>query len=80
MIHFNPKTRTFNLIMQNSIYAMQVDSKDRLVHLAWGVRPAGTVGTDLLSGWLRPSLSDHASFEFQTRRDEIVTFWRHNNP
>ena len=72
MIHFNPETRTFNLILQNSVYAMQVDNKDRLVHLAWGPRPAN--GAGLLSGRIRPFLSDHASFEFQTRRDEIVTF------
>ena len=74
MIHFNPETRTFNLVLQNSVYAMQVDSKDRLVHLAWGIRPGGAMGDSLLSGRLRPTLSDHASFEFQTRRDEIVTF------
>ncbi|MCA9945195.1 MAG: hypothetical protein KC449_17040, partial [Anaerolineales bacterium] len=72
MIHFNPETRTFNLTLHSSVYAMQVDHKDRLVHLAWGPRPVG--GDALLSGKLRPILSDHASFEFQTRRDEIVTF------
>ena len=40
MIHFNHDTRTFNLILQYSVYAMQVDSKDRLVHLV-GVVPVG---------------------------------------
>ncbi len=74
MIHFNPDTRTFNLILQSSVFAMQVDNKDRLVHLVWGPRPAGTEEDGLLSGRLKPTLSDHASFEFQTRRDEIVTF------
>ncbi|MAT95658.1 MAG: alpha-galactosidase [Anaerolineaceae bacterium] len=74
MIHFNPETRTFNLVLQNSVYAMQVDNKGRLVHLAWGPRPAGAGEDGLLSGRLKPTLSDHASFEFQTRRDEIVTF------
>ena len=74
MIHFNPDTRTFNLILQNSVYAMQVDSKDQLIHLAWGVAPAGAGEADLLSGKLRPAVSDHASFEFQTRRDELITF------
>lgn len=72
MIHFNPETRTFNLILRSSVYAMQVDNKDRLVHLAWGPRPAGEA--EQLSGKLRPILSDHASFEFQTRRDELITF------
>jgi alpha-galactosidase len=74
MIHFNSETRTLNLILQNSVYAMQVDAKDRLVHLAWGSCPPGTGEADLLFGRLRPSPSDHASFEFQTRRDEIITF------
>jgi alpha-galactosidase len=72
MIHFNPETRTFNLILHSSVYAMQVDSKDRLVHLAWGPHPAGEA--EQLSGKLRPILSDHASFEFQTRCDELLTF------
>lgn len=72
MIHFNPDTRTFNLILHSSIYAMQVDNKGRLVHLAWGPRPVG--GEGMLSGKIRPTLSDHASFEFQTRRDELLTF------
>ena len=34
MIHFNPETRTFNLLLHSSVYAMQVDNKDRLIHLA----------------------------------------------
>ncbi|WP_420643422.1 alpha-galactosidase [Candidatus Leptofilum sp.] len=72
MIHFNPDTRTFNLVLQSSVYAMQVDAKGRLLHLAWGPRPVAV--DELLSGRLRPTLSDHASFEFQTRRDEILTF------
>ena len=72
MIHFNPDTRTFNLILQSSVYAMQVDNKGRLVHLAWGPRPVGVEG--MLSGKIRPTLSDHASFEFQSRRDELLTF------
>ncbi|MCB8925413.1 MAG: hypothetical protein H6652_07260 [Ardenticatenaceae bacterium] len=72
MIHFNSDTRTFNLILHSSVYAMQVDSKGRLVHLAWGPRPEG--GNEVLSGKIRPTLSDHASFEFQTRRDELLTF------
>ncbi|MFZ1400898.1 MAG: alpha-galactosidase, partial [Candidatus Promineifilaceae bacterium] len=72
MIHFNPETRTFNLILHSSVYAVQVDSQGRLVHLAWGPRPVGEEGA--LSGKLRPTLSDHASFEFQTRRDELLTF------
>ena len=74
MIHFNPDTRTFNLILQGSVYAMQVDSKDRLVHIAWGVRPSAGDPSHLLSGQIKPALSDLTGFEFQTRRDEILTF------
>ncbi|MEZ4591986.1 MAG: hypothetical protein R3D55_12720 [Chloroflexota bacterium] len=72
MIHFNSDNRTINLILHSSVYAMQVDSKDRLVHLAWGPRPVGEDA--VLSGRIRPTVSDHASFEFQTRRDELLTF------
>ena len=77
MIHFNSETRTFNLTTQNSVYAMQIDNKGRLLHLAWSVAPAATDDQEnpsLLSGKLRPATSDHASFEFQSRRDEIITF------
>ena len=41
MIHFNPTTQTFNLVLATSVYAFQVDTEGRLVHLAWGPRPAG---------------------------------------
>lgn len=74
MIHFNPVSRTFNLVLQSSVYAMQIDSKDRLVHIAWGVRPSLTNPTPLLSGQIKPALSNLTGFEFQTRRDEILTF------
>ncbi|MCB8975913.1 MAG: alpha-galactosidase [Ardenticatenaceae bacterium] len=72
MIHFNPKTRMLNLILRSSVYAMQIDNKDRLVHVVWGPHPVGVDG--VLSGKIKPILSDHASFEFQTRRDELLTF------
>ncbi len=74
MIHFDPDTRTFNLILQRTVYAMQVDKKDRLLHLAWGPHPAQVEEEDWLYGRLHAALSDHASFEFQSRRDEILTF------
>ncbi|WP_420630636.1 alpha-galactosidase [Candidatus Leptofilum sp.] len=72
MIHFNADTQTFNLILHSSIYAIQVDAKGRLLHLAWGPRPVDADG--VLFGKLRPAPSNHASFEFQARRDEIITF------
>lgn len=33
MIHFNPDTRTFNLQLQISCSAGQIDQADRVVHL-----------------------------------------------
>jgi hypothetical protein len=50
MIHFNPETRTFNLLMKTSYYAFQVDQENRLVHLAWGLRPEGATDFTLISG------------------------------
>ena len=44
MIHFNPETKTFNLLLKASIYAFQADQENRLVHLAWGPRPEGALG------------------------------------
>ena len=75
MIHFNRDTKTFNLVLATSFYAFQVDPQGRLVHLAWGPRPAGAGDADLLSGctpWERTDLT--ASFETQTQPDELLTF------
>jgi len=35
MIHFNPDTRTFNLLLKSSYYAFQIGSAGCLVHLVW---------------------------------------------
>ncbi len=46
MIHFEPATKTFNLILASSVYAFQVDGEGRLVHLAWAPgRPARPMTT-----------------------------------
>ena len=75
MIHFNPVTKTFNLSLATSVYAFQVDSEGRLVHLAWGPRPAGAADDDVIDGRNGYDVSDSvASFERQTRRDEFLTF------
>jgi alpha-galactosidase len=73
MIHFNPETKTFNLLLKSSYYAFQVDHENRLVHLAWGPRPAGANETTLISGRTGYETSDYG-FDWQTRRDELVTF------
>lgn len=74
MIHFNPNTKTFNLVLKSSFYAFQVDAAGRLVHLAWGPNPAAGT-TSLISGHSNPAPGDGpSSFEQQLRRDELVAF------
>lgn len=75
MIHFNPATKTFNLILATCVYAFQVDGEGRLVHLAWAPRPAGASADDVIDGRHGYELADSvASFERQTRPDEFLTF------
>ena len=75
MIHFNPDTRTFNLLLKTSYYACQVDEADQLLHLGWGLRPRKSTLGDRISGtastgpYVLP-----ASFIAQFRPDEILTF------
>ena len=75
MIHFNPATRTFNLLLRTSYYAFQVDETDRLVHLGWGPRPAGATQSDEIGGAATYVIYDTpASFITQYRPDEVLTF------
>ena len=72
MIHFNATTRTFNLLLNTSFYAFQVDAEERLVHLGWGPRPANT-GELLISGSGGYETSNFHQDQ-QTRRDELISF------
>jgi alpha-galactosidase len=75
MIHFNPDTRTFNLLLKTSYYAFQVDEADRLLHLGWGPRPIEAAPTDRISG--TASIGPYelpTSFITQFRPDEVLTF------
>ncbi|MCG3208134.1 MAG: hypothetical protein FOGNACKC_01736 [Anaerolineae bacterium] len=72
MIHFNPTTHTFNLGLNSSFYAFQVDAEGRLVHLGWGPRPAGA--DDALLGGQITGPDESTPFEQQPRRDELITF------
>lgn len=75
MIHFNPATKTFNLILKTSYYAFQVNPGSCLVHLGWGARAGDPHQTLLISG--APGFVDAgsvSSFEQQTRRDELIVF------
>ncbi len=75
MIHFNPDTRTFNLLLQTSYYAFQVDQAGRVVHLGWGPRPANAAQDDLIAGEVATRTYEvWASFITQFRPDEILTF------
>ena len=72
MIHFDPETRTFNLLLGTSFYTFQADPDGCLVHLAWGPRP--TPDADhRISRRSNPYVGT-ASFEGQLRPDELVTF------
>lgn len=62
MIHFDPATKTFNLLLAASVYAMRVDAEGRLLHLSWGPRPAGAPADAPLTG---------PGFEIFTRHDEL---------
>ena len=68
MIHYNPNTRTFNLLGQHSHYAMRVDDDGRLLHLAWGPTPNPVTGHN------RFAPPGQSSFEFQGQRDELPAY------
>jgi alpha-galactosidase len=75
MIHFDPQTKTFNLILRNSYYAFQLDDENRPRHLGWGPRPHNSTSSDLISGqYGRDNYTTFSSFDIQLQPDEILTF------
>lgn len=74
MIHYNPTTQTFNLIMRRSQYTMQVDEVGRLIHLAWGPRPVDATPDDLITGQTPFAQANFSSHEQQGRPDEYLTY------
>jgi len=83
MIHFDPATKTFHLILATSIYAFRVDDEGRLLHLAWGARPAGGPDAPRLSGPgfdsappVRSEVAEGLRRDYppMTRRYELSTF------
>ncbi len=75
MIHFNPETRTFNLILRSSYYAFQVDAAGRVVHLGWGPRPPGSGEADRITGYhAYEKTTQTNSFLTQLQPDEIITY------
>jgi len=74
MIHFDPATHLFNLVLGHSTYAMRVDADGRLTHVGWGPHPSGDT-PHRLSGQIVPTTSNGpASFEQQMQRDELISF------
>lgn len=75
MITYHAPTRTFNLLLEHSYYAFQVDEAGRLVHLGWGVRPPDAGPDDLiLHGAAYRSPESDITFYTQTQPDEVLTF------
>lgn len=74
VIHFNPKTKTFNLTLKRSFYAFQINFEGALVHLGWGIRPPDAAPHDHLTGKLTEPVYSMSGFETQARRDELVAF------
>ncbi len=72
MIHFDPTTKIFNLVLATSTYAFYVDSEGRLLHLAWGARPADAASTAVLHGPGFESLPHFDQLPL-TRRYELST-------
>ena len=75
MIHYNPETRTFNLLLRTSYYAFQVDSANRVVHLGWGPRAENASPDELISGKNTYRIyQPPGSFIDMMRPDEVFTF------
>jgi alpha-galactosidase len=81
MIHYNPETNIFNLIMENSYYAFQIDGDGRAVHLGWGPRPAAAPETAVLTGsntQLNLLYWGQGELRQNPRHDELHTFGDNN--
>lgn len=75
MIHYNPRTKTFNLWLVTSFYVFQIDGEGRPVHLGWGPLPEGAESVDALRGSVySESYDSHLSFYAQYRPDEVLPF------
>lgn len=75
MIHFNPNTHIFNLLLSTSYYSFQIDSAGRVIHLGWGPRPANSTNDNLINtGIAKKAYKDVGSFVDLMRQDEILTF------
>lgn len=75
MIHYNPDTRTFNLLTAHSYYAFRIEADGRARHLGWGSRPRGATEADLTTGHYANGYYPVIwSFYTEFQPDEVLTF------
>ncbi len=76
MIHFDPETRTWNLVLATSHHALRADPDGRVVCLGSGPRAPGPM-QPIASGRLPDDPFPRIGVDRQGRRDEVVTFGDH---
>ena len=76
MIHFDERTRTWNLVLATSFHALRADPDGRVVCLGSGPRPPGPA-RPIASGTLPDDPFPRIGVDRQGRRDEVVTFGDH---
>jgi alpha-galactosidase len=76
LIHFDERTRTWNLVLATSFHALRADPDGRVVCLASGPRPPGPE-QPIASGTLPDDPFPRIGVDRQGRRDEVVTFGDH---
>ena len=75
MIHFDPASRSFNLLLKHSHYTFAVDRQDRVIHVGWGVRPADADDATLIDGSIEYEYHySPVGFERQLRPYEVLTY------
>ena len=76
MIDFDPRTRTWNLVLATSFHALRADPDGRVVCLGSGPRAVGPA-LPIASGALPDDPFPRIGVDRQGRRDEVVTFGDH---
>ncbi len=74
MIRFNSHTGLFNLNLQTSYYAFQVNEAGQLLHVGWGARPTGAAPTDAVDGAVPLVAHKNGSFLVQHEPYELLTY------
>jgi alpha-galactosidase len=75
MIYFDRETRTFNLNLDHSYYALRIDEDGHPVHIGWGIRPSAAAAEQVIDGRSAAhNYNSPLSFVTQFRPDEILPF------